>query len=216
MSGGHRMLVWGASGHALVVADAIRRQGKYEIAGFVDTVSPERADTPFAKGRILGGLEVLSRCRDEGVSHLFIAIGDCDVRLRLAEQAASFGYELGIVVHPSAIVAEDVHIGAGTFIAAGVVVNPGTTVGEQVILNTGCSVDHDCRLADGVHVGPGAVVAGHVTLGRATLLGAGSVVKDHLSIGAGAVIGAGGVVINDIGSHVIAIGVPARPRERES
>ncbi len=36
------------------------------------------------------------------------------------------------------------------------------------IINTRASVDHDCELGDFVHVGPGAVITGSVTVGNGT------------------------------------------------
>ena len=42
-----KMVIWGASGHALVVADAVRRRGEFQIAGFIDDVNPGRAGESF-------------------------------------------------------------------------------------------------------------------------------------------------------------------------
>ncbi len=202
--------VWGAAGHARVVANGIRCQSRYEIAGFIDSVCPLRAGEEFSGSRVLGGVDCLARCRAEGISHLIVAVGDNQARLRLAEEALRHGFELAIVVHPSAVIADGVIVGGGTFVAAGVVVNPGASIGRNVILNTSCSVDHDCEIADGVHVAPGATLAGNVSVGRATLVGVGAVVRDHRSIGTNSVIGAGAVVVSDICDGVTAIGVPAR------
>jgi FlaA1/EpsC-like NDP-sugar epimerase len=33
------LIIWGASSHAQVVADAIRSEGNYEIVGFLDDIS---------------------------------------------------------------------------------------------------------------------------------------------------------------------------------
>ena len=38
-----KLAIWGASNHALVVADIVRLLGDYEIVGFLDSVNPERA-----------------------------------------------------------------------------------------------------------------------------------------------------------------------------
>jgi acetyltransferase-like isoleucine patch superfamily enzyme len=71
-------------------------------------------------------------------------------------------------------------------------------------------VDHECVLADGVHVGPGAHLGGRVQVGRAAWIGIGAVVRDRARVGAGALVGAGAVVIRDVPDHVVAYGVPAR------
>ena len=47
-------MIWGASGHARVVADIVRLNGAYTIAGFLDDVAPERAGETFEGSSILG------------------------------------------------------------------------------------------------------------------------------------------------------------------
>ena len=50
-----RILVWGAGGHARVVADIIRCVGRSEIVGFLDNVNSERHTTEFCGATVLGG-----------------------------------------------------------------------------------------------------------------------------------------------------------------
>src|SRR5688572_24202367 len=135
----HRIIIWGASGHALVVADIIRVSGTYEIAGFIDDVNPKRQGLP-----IVGGKEQLDRLRAEGVEYLIVGVGDCAARMKLAEVAQEKGFSLATAIHPRAIVAEGVEIGPGTMVAAGAVINPGSRIGSNVIINTSASVDHEC------------------------------------------------------------------------
>ena len=78
-----------------------------------------------------------------------------------------------------------------------------------MIINTCASVDHECVVEEGAHVGPGVRLGGHVRVGKGTWIGIGATVKDRIRIGARAVIGAGAVVLNDIPDGVVAYGVPA-------
>ena len=77
-------------------------------------------------------------------------------------------------------------------------------------MSTNSSVDHDCKLADGVHVCPGANLAGGVTVGVKSWIGIGSSVKELVTIGSRSTIGAGAAVVSDIPDDVVAVGVPAR------
>src|SRR5262249_7158437 len=123
-----RLVIWGGSGHALVVADIVRLSATYEIVGFLDDVEPERQNTKFHGIPILGGREQLDKLRDSGVEFLIVGIGDCAARLKLADVAREKGFSLATAIHSRAIIAADVEIGPGTMVAAGAVINPGSRI----------------------------------------------------------------------------------------
>ena len=83
-------------------------------------------------------------------------------------------------------------------------------VGMGSILNTGCSVDHDSQLADGVHICPGARLAGEVYVGARSWIGIGSSVIQQVRIGSDVIVGAGAAVVSDVPNQVTVVGVPAR------
>ena len=125
---------------------------------------------------------------------------------------AENGASVATLIHPSAIIGENVTVGKGSAIMAGAVVNPGTIIGEGVILNTCSSVDHDCRVGDFVHIAIGAHLCGTVTVGNGCFICAGSTVINNISICGGATIGAGAVVVHDITEKGTYVGVPAKKR----
>lgn len=205
-----KIIIWGASGHALVVADILLQSDKYEISGFLDERQLQRAGEAFGGSVILGGVEQLRDSLKRGVTHLIFGFGDNDARLRLAVTVREFGIELATAIHPRSIIAPDVVIGAGTVIAAGAVINPATQIGENVIVNTGATVDHECVIEAGAHICPGVHLAGNVHVGRAAWIGIGTTVIQRVTIGAGAMIGAGSVVLQDIPANAVAYGCPAK------
>jgi acetyltransferase EpsM len=203
------LVIIGAGGHARVVADIVRLLGQHAIAGYLDDAHPERHGQEFEGARILGGLEQLGRAAALGVHAVFVAIGECEARLRFAEAAVAAGLTLPILVHPRSVVASSASLGAGSVLAAGAIVNPGATIGANVIVNTAASVDHDCRIEDGVHLACGVRLAGHVHVGRATWVGIGAIVKEGVRIGAGSMVGAGALVLRDVPDGVLVHGSPA-------
>jgi UDP-N-acetylbacillosamine N-acetyltransferase len=205
-----KLVIWGTSGHALVVADAIRSRTEYEIVGFIDDVHPERRGTEFCGALILGGREQLDILHRKGITNLIFGFGDCQARLKLAGMVREKGFQLVTAIHCNAVVASDVFVGKGTMIAAGAVVNSAARVGENVIINTTASVDHECIIEAGAHICPGVHLAGRVHIGQGAWIGIGATVVEQINIGTGAMIGAGALVLRDVPDFMLAYGVPAK------
>jgi UDP-N-acetylbacillosamine N-acetyltransferase len=96
-----RLVVWGASGHAMVVADIIRLTGTYELYGFLDDVNLSRRGEKFCGSLILGGREQLDDLPRYGVDYVIMGFGDSQARLRLSEVVLSKGLRLATAIHPS-------------------------------------------------------------------------------------------------------------------
>lgn len=204
------IVVWGAGGHARVVAQTLHRLRSWEILGFLDDVDAHRAGEPFAGATVLGGHEILPALRERGLTSLALGFGDNRARLERWAGLQRQGFEFPVLIDPHALVAEDAVIGEGSYIAAGAIVQPGVRIGAQVIVNTGAVVDHDCVVEDGVHIGPRACLCGHVSVGRGAWIGAGSVVRDRARIGEGAYVGIGALVLSGIADGMLAYGHPAQ------
>lgn len=205
-----KLVIWGAGSQALIVADIIRLREQYEIVGFLDNINRECAGTEFCGALILGGEEQLDALRRQGVNNLICAVGMARARLQLTVLARAKGFQLVTAIHPRAVIASGVSIGAGTVIMAGAVVNPAARVGENAIINVCASVDHECTIEDAVLIGPGAHLGGGVTVERSATVEIGATIAGGLRIGAESVVGAGSVVLADIPSRVLAYGIPAK------
>lgn len=205
-----KVIIWGASGHALVTADIIRRSTNFEICGFLDDVNQELHGTEFCGSLILGGKEQLDNLRAKNIKNLIVAIGNCQVRQELAELAKTKGFQLITAIHPQAIVAQNAIIGLGSVVAAGAIINPGAKINANVIINTSASVDHECMIEDAVHIGPGVRLGGLVNVKQGAWIGIGATVADRVTIGACSIVGAGAVVLRDVPEGVVVYGVPAK------
>lgn len=206
-----RLLLYGASGHGRVVADAARLAG-FEILGWADD-DPERRSKELAGAPVVasGVAEAAAWARAESCG-VVVTIGDNRVRARLFGELEAAGCVFATLIHPATTIASSASLGAGSVVFAGVVVNPGARVGRNVILNTSATVDHDCVLGDHVHLSPGVHLGGTVQIGDGSHLGVGVAVRNNLAIGRWTVVGVGAAVVADLPDEVVALGVPARPR----
>ena len=200
------IVIVGAGGHAKVVADILIQSNRV-VAGFLD-------DNVDLHGEKILGLPILGSISDWALfspTGLIVGIGNNRVRNAIVEQLGNTVDHLWIpAVHPKAIIATNVSIGAGTVVMAGAIVNPDTHIGQHVIVNTGATIDHDCQIADYVHIAPGVNLTGGITIGQGTLIGAGATIIPYKTIGSFCTIGAGAAVIKDIPDNVTAVGVPAQ------
>jgi hypothetical protein len=180
-----RVLVLGARGHARSVLDVIRSEGRYHVAGLIDSAQPK--GTPTLGSHVLGQeLDLPVLCREQGTALGIVAIGDNWKRRAAMERL------LGLV--PSFVFVSSVH--------------PAATVAGDV--NTLASLDHDGVMEDYSSLAPGAVTGGRVHLGTCAAVGLGARVVHNLRIGAHAVVGAGSLVLADIPPEVVAFGAPAQ------
>lgn len=208
------VIVVGAGGHGQVVADILRAAAhagaRERLAGYVD-------DRRSLDGQLLAGGRVLgavSSLRDVAHDGIVIAIGDNPTRERLWRTLSVAGESLVVAKHPSAIVSEDVSVGAGSMLCAGAIVNTGTSIGCGVILNTGCTVDHHSTIGDFVHIAPGVHMGGEVAAGARAFVGIGAVVLPGIRIGEDSIVGAGAIVIRDVAPGTTVVGCPAKPISR--
>ncbi|HEX7108884.1 MAG TPA: acetyltransferase [Aestuariivirga sp.] len=208
----HRLLILGAGGHGMVVADIARTMGFNEIC-FLDDRWPELSHV--LKWPVVGKFKDLTRVLQRA-DQVFAAIGDNATRLALHRSLATQGLNIPVLKHPSSVVSEEAQIGPGTVVMALVAVNASAVVGEAVVLNAGCSVDHDNFIEDGVHISPGAHLAGGVSVGSRSWVGIGSSIRERIIIGPDCMIGAGSVVVRDVPPASRIAGNPARPLESKS
>jgi sugar O-acyltransferase (sialic acid O-acetyltransferase NeuD family) len=204
------LLVYGASGHARVVHDAIVERSEYDVVAFIDEHSSEHCCAWAPEIPVMRAEAAMELARARGIADAIVAFGNCEGRQQLGERLLADGLRLATVIHPGATVSRSATIGDGVFVAAGAIVNPGTTIGRGAIVNTRASIDHDCIVGPAAHICPGVVMAGTVTIGAMSWIGVGSVLSNGVAVGCGSIIGAGAVVVSAIGDDVVAYGSPAR------
>lgn len=203
-----RILLLGAGGHASVLHDMLLALG----------LPPHGViDRKLNAGELWEGLPVLGD--DDLLSTLsaeeFVLVNglgaspNCAPRNALYTRFRREGFSFLPLVHPSAVLAHNVALGAGCQIMAGAVLQSGVAVGENSVVNTRASIDHHCRIGFGVFISPGAVLCGGGGVENGAFVGAGAILLPGVHVGEKAVIGAGAVVLHDIPENATAFGNPA-------
>lgn len=200
-----KLLIIGASGHGKVVADIAIKMKKWKKIAFLD-------DDTNLKTSL--GLDVIGNSR-EAIKFIddwdiFVAVGNNSTREKIHRDLKAYGATIPVLIHPHAVIGEEVDLALGTVVMAGVIINSSTKIGEGCIINTAATVDHDNLIEDFVHVSPGAHLAGTVCIGYGSWLGIGTVVSNNIKIVANCKFGAGALVVKDISEPGSYIGVPVR------
>jgi sugar O-acyltransferase (sialic acid O-acetyltransferase NeuD family) len=206
------LLLLGAGGHARVVAETALATGRFSRIVFLDDRFTGPVQLPDQLGwPVIGPFDA---ALDPQIRHelpvALVAIGYATKRLQWLTRLAAAGYEVPVLVHPTACVSPSSQLGFGTVVFAQAAIQAQAVIGRGAILNTGCSVDHDVQLGDGVHICPGARLAGEVQVGDRSWIGIGASVIQQIRIGADVTLGAGAAVVRDLPDSVTAVGVPAR------
>ena len=196
----------GYSGHAYVVADSYIESGK-KLNYYVDFKS--NISNPF-------DLEYLGCETDKyfkgwtlDVDYI-LGIGDNKSREVIAKFILLNTKKIENVIHPNSAISKLANLGIGTFVSKGVLVNSFAKIDDFVILNTGCIIEHECVIETAAHIGPGAVLAGNVRVGKRSFIGANSVIKQGVIIGDDVIIGAGSVIIKNVANNTKIVGNPGK------
>ncbi len=198
------LVIIGAGGHALSVADAALSSGWDSISFYSHGGTGPAASV----GPIFSSFDSL----DVTKTAFVLGVGTNHEREDAWEEVVKhFPHaQLTSVIHATAWVSPHSIIRDGAVILAHASVGPGSTLERGALLNTGASLDHDSSLGSFGSLGPGARTGGNVRIGERTMIGMQAGILHGISLGSDAVIGAHSLVNQDVESNAVAWGSPAR------
>ena len=196
-------VIFGAGGHALVVADIIWSRGA-QIGALFSPVKPP-AESPFAEVPFYSDDGLIEKFDPSSIV-ITVAIGMrpfSDTRKSIISELRKKKFFLSNVVSPRAIISDLATLGEGVQIMPGAVINAGAIIGDYSIINSNAVIEHDTIIGSNCHIAPGAVICGGVNINNDVFVGAGSVVRETVVLGKGVVIGATSFVAKDVPAHMV-------------
>ena len=194
-----KLLIYGAGGNGKVCADIAKKNGYEDILFYDDNKEVNNLDD----------YRVIHDFNEINVDEydLFNAIGDNATREKTTKL---LNRKMTTLIHPTAVIGENVTIDEGTVIMAKAVINPGCKLGKGVIINTCSSLDHDDVINDFSHISINSHLAGTVVLGKRVFVGMSSTIINNIDICDDVIIGAGATVVDSIEKVGTYVGVPAK------
>jgi sugar O-acyltransferase (sialic acid O-acetyltransferase NeuD family) len=213
------LVIVGAGGYGSVaasVADDINtlaskhdQEAPWDVVGYADS-DATKIGRRHAGRAVLGTIEEVDRDFHGRDLWFFCAIGDNDARAKIVRLAKGLGWKPATLVHPSAILAGNVEIGAGSYIGPASVVSVDTKIGAHVIIDMHVSIGHDAVLKDFCAVFPGARISGCCCLGEYALVGSNATLLPGTKLGERAVVGASSLAHGSVEPDTTILGVPGR------
>ena len=146
-----KLLIIGAGGHGQVIAEIAMDLG-YSKIDFID----EYEDA-------------------------FVGIGNNEIRENIILKLKKTGFNIPVLIHPSAYVSRSCKIKEGTIIEPKAIVNAHTQISEGGIISVGAIVDHDVLIGKFCHINSGAIVKAGAKVDDYRKLEAGEVVLGYES-----------------------------------
>lgn len=199
-----KLLIIGCGDHGVVAANTALLENKWNEICFLDDKKKDK----YKKYKIVGKAKDFKKFIPFWDNY-FISIGDNLVRKKFFKTISNKKKIINII-HPSVSIGQNFIMGNGNIILSNSVISDNVNIGDANIINNLCSIDHDCKLKNFIHISPGVNIAGNVNINSETWIGLGSNIINNIVIGKSVTVGAGSLVLKSIKSNKKVFGVPAK------
>lgn len=205
-----QIVILGAGGTGLLMAESISRRDDVRLMGFLDDDADKQAHG-YCDLPVLGGL---SSWRDLPIECLFLtSLYGAKKNVHFFKMIKSLRIpesRWATIVDPCATVSETATLGYGTYIGPGSVLEPRVCLGNYCATLGNVYIGHESNLSDYVACANSVSIAGGVSIGKVSFIGANATVREYTKIGSYTIIGMGSVVLRNIVDDQIVVGNPAR------
>lgn len=193
-----KVLVYGNSDFAKLIASYIKNDKKYYFLGF--TVEKKFIVKDKLFDEELYPFEDLQNYFDFK-PNIILAIGYSKLNLtrkKVFEQIVDDGYKVINYFHSSVMINANSKIGFGNILLENVVIQPFVTIGDSNIFFASGVVSHDTNIGSFNYFSPGVIVSGKTTIGNMNFFGSNSTIKHGITITDSIIVGANAYVKFDI------------------
>jgi len=175
-----KLILLGGGGHCKSCIDVIEQEGKYEIAGILDT--EELVGQNVLGYDFIGTDADINKFANEGYIFLLTVgqIKSSAIRKKLFSLLGKNSAQVATIISPRAYVSKHVNIGKGTIIMHDALVNASASIGKNCIINSKALIEHDAVIEDFCHISTAAVINGGVRVKEGTFFGSNAASKEYV------------------------------------
>lgn len=122
----------------------------------------------------------------------------------------SKGGKFQSLIHKTAIIRNNVNIGAGCLVGQFASIGADTVIGEHCLIQAYSVVGHDCHIGNNVRIDTHAVCIGGVTIEDNAIVHTGAIINHNIVVENGAHVAAGSFVIKRVKAGTTVYGNPAK------
>ncbi|MEW9052651.1 MAG: acetyltransferase [Neobacillus sp.] len=203
-----KVIIVGAGGLARMIYSWLPSiiSDSWEVIGFIS----DRLDILNDYNYNLPIISTIQDYQPEEDHVLVMAIADPKDKLAVGKALENRGGKFISLIHPTAIIGENVQLGNGCIISPRAILTCDIQVGDFVMINLCSTIGHDVVIGNGCTINSHSDVTGCAELGTGVFLGSHAVITPSIKVRDFAKIGAGSVVVKKVKPDTTVFGIPAK------
>lgn len=197
-----KLLIVGAGGHGRCCLDIIRNLNCYQEIVFLDDGN---VNNIINDCKVIDTVDKMASYYPT-YQHIFIAIGNNELRKKLINQAKEIGYCVETIISPHSIVSNYASVDEGTIIFDNVVVEANAVIGKGCIVTSNATINHDAVIEDYCLIYSNSVIRPNTLIGSLSRIGSNCTVTFNTKIKAGSDI-EDGLVVKPSSEYSFEVGV---------